>query len=90
MVGRTGAEAEWSSEAREKTRRLTPGFLMPFFILHIIIKIKGYNIRVIIALISMRGGEFMWRVIDFILDVAVQVLGNYLYKWLNDKINDDN
>ncbi len=38
----------------------------------------------------MRGGEFMWRVIDFILDVAVQVLGNYLYKWLNDKINDDN
>ena len=38
----------------------------------------------------MRGGEFMWRVIDFILDVTVQVLGNYLYKWLNDKINDDN
>ena len=38
----------------------------------------------------MRGGEIMWRVIDFILDVVVQVLGNYLYKWLNDKINDDN
>lgn len=30
----------------------------------------------------MRGGEFMRRVIDFILDVIVQVLGNYLYKWL--------
>lgn len=52
--------------------------------------ILKYSINVIIALISMRGGEFMWRVIDFILDVIVQVLGNYLYKWLNDKINDDN
>ncbi len=38
----------------------------------------------------MGGGEIMRRVIDFILDVAVQVLGNYLYKWLSDKINDDN
>lgn len=52
--------------------------------------IKGYNKYVIIALISMGGGEIMRRVIDFILDVAVQVLGNYLYKWLSDKINDDN
>ena len=31
----------------------------------------------------------MWRVIDFILDVTVQVLGNYLYKWLNDKKSKD-
>lgn len=34
--------------------------------------ILKYNINVIITLISMRGGEFMWRVIDFILDVVVQ------------------
>lgn len=52
--------------------------------------ILKYSINVIIALISLRGGESMRRVIDFILDVVVQVLGNYLYKWLNDKINDDN
>lgn len=85
-----GASTEWSSEAREKTRRLTPGFLMPFFILHIIIKIKGYNIRVIIALISMRGGEIMREFLEFILSVTASVVGYYICKWLDSKISDDN
>ena len=41
-----------------------------------------YNIYVIITSISMKGGEIMQRIIDFILDIVVQVIGNYLYMWL--------
>lgn len=37
----------------------------------------------------MEGGESMQRIIDFILDIIVQVIGNYLYKWLYDKKNED-
>lgn len=38
------------------------------------------------------GGDSMKEILRFILDVIVQVLGNYLYKLLDDKLNkrDDN
>jgi len=38
------------------------------------------------------GGDFMEEILKFILAVTVQVLGNYLYKLLDDKLNkrDDN
>ena len=51
-----------------------------------------YNINVIITSISMEGGDSMREVFSFILDVIVQVLGNYLYKLLDNKLNskDDN
>ena len=48
-----------------------------------------YNIYVIITSISMEGGKIMQRIIDFILDIVVQVIGNYLYMWLYDKKNKD-
>ena len=40
----------------------------------------------------MEGGDSMREVFSFILDVIVQVLGNYLYKLLDNKLNskDDN
>ncbi len=46
-----------------------------------------YNIYVIITSISMEGGDSMREVFSFILDVIVQVLGNYLYKLLGSKLN---
>lgn len=38
------------------------------------------------------GGDFMEYILSFILAVVVQVLGNYLYRLLDDKLNkrDDN
>ena len=40
----------------------------------------------------MRGGETMREVFSFILAAIVQVLGNYLYKLLDNKLSkkDDN
>lgn len=46
---------------------------------------------VIINLISMRGGEIMRKeLINFIIAVTAQVVGNLLFKWLYSKIKDDN
>ncbi|EEI85908.1 hypothetical protein HMPREF0072_1532 [Anaerococcus lactolyticus ATCC 51172] len=53
------------------------------------IKIKEYNSHVIIALISMRGGETMRLLLDIIFAVVIQIIGNYLYKWLESKLNKD-
>ncbi len=38
------------------------------------------------------GGDSMEKILNFILAVVVQVLGNYLYKLLDNKLNkrDDN
>lgn len=38
----------------------------------------------------MRGGENMRELINFIVAVAAQVVGNLLCKWLYSKIKDDN
>lgn len=46
---------------------------------------------VIINLISMRGGEIMRKeLINFIIAVTAQVVGNLLCKWLYSKIKDYN
>ena len=37
----------------------------------------------------MRGGETMRVILDIILALAVEVIGNYLCKWLESKINKD-
>ena len=53
-------------------------------------QIMKYNKIVIINPHSMRGGEFMRDVINFIIAVAAQVVGNLLCKWLYSKRKDDN
>lgn len=45
---------------------------------------------VIITLISMKGGDFMREVFDFIIAVAAGAVGNWLCKWLDGKRKDDN
>ncbi len=35
--------------------------------------------------LRVKGGGFMKIIVDFILGVAIEVVGNYLYKWLSSK-----
>lgn len=35
--------------------------------------------------LRVKGGGSMKIIVDFILGVAVQVVGNYLYKWLSSR-----
>lgn len=35
--------------------------------------------------LRVEGGGSMKIIVDFILGVAVQVVGNYLYKWLSSR-----
>ncbi len=37
----------------------------------------------------MRGGEIMQLLLDIIFAVVIQIIGNYLYKWLESKLNKD-
>lgn len=74
----------------KKPGGLTPGFLVQNYLIILIAILKGYNKYVIIALISMRGGEFMRELINFIIAVTAQVAGNLLCKWLYSKLKDDN
>lgn len=48
--------------------------------------ILRYSINVITVLISMRGGEIMCILLEIIIAIIAQVIGNYLCKWLDSKI----
>lgn len=37
----------------------------------------------------MGGGEIMKLLLDIIFAVVIQIVGNYLYKWLESKLNKD-
>ena len=63
----------------------------------IVLKLKNKKVKYgIINMLSsahrVGGGDSMEEILKFILAVIVQVLGNYLYKLLDDKLNkrDDN
>ncbi|WP_311487258.1 hypothetical protein [uncultured Anaerococcus sp.] len=42
------------------------------------------------ALLAWKGGESMREFLEFILSIAASVVGYYVCKWLDSKINDDN
>ncbi len=47
---------------------------------------RKYSIITLLSsALRVGGGDFMKIIVDFILGVAVEVVGNYLYKWLNSK-----
>ena len=53
-------------------------------------RIIEYNKIVIIYPLAWKGGENMQELINFIIAVSAQVVGNLLCKWLDSKKKDDN
>ena len=53
-------------------------------------QIMKYSKSIIINPHSMREGEFIREMINFIIAVAAQVVGNLLCEWLYSKRKDDN
>ena len=48
-----------------------------------------YNSLVVSSYMAMKGGEVMRILFSFILSVAAGIVANYICKWLDRKISDN-